>query len=141
MTAGDMTTAEMKALVQKHLGAWKTAVLRPATSHAAVPAPKALRVIVVERPEANPELERRLGAKLEQLIRDHRVAQLEALAEPLEAVVEAIRILERYRLPASPFAEPGLRAGVGYGATEAMPVMGAAQSGVFGTLSRPLPRM
>ena len=35
------------------------------------------------------------------------------------AVVEAVRILERYRLPQSPFAEPGLRAGIGYGATEA----------------------
>ena len=35
------------------------------------------------------------------------------------AVVEAIRILERYCLPESPFAAPGLRAGIGYGATEA----------------------
>ena len=35
------------------------------------------------------------------------------------AIVEAIRILGRYRPPESPFAEPRLRAGTGCGATEA----------------------
>lgn len=35
------------------------------------------------------------------------------------ALVEAIRLLERYAEPTRPFTEPTIRAGVGYGATEA----------------------
>jgi sulfhydrogenase subunit alpha len=41
------------------------------------------------------------------------------LVEIVQAFVEAIRIIERYRPPAAPFVEADLRHGTGYGATEA----------------------